>query len=93
MPPFILRRPQVEACTGLSRSTLYAMMAGAQFRPPDPPWGSVPSVGPQAAISDWLDSPASRATLRDPWQEAGKPRPGMAWGGIVHLHERRTVPQ
>jgi prophage regulatory protein len=34
MTPRILRRPQVEASTGLSRSTLYAMMAEGEFPQP-----------------------------------------------------------
>jgi prophage regulatory protein len=51
----ILRRPQVEACTGLSRSTLYAMMAEGKF--PQPLRLGRRAVGwPEAVISAWLES-------------------------------------
>ncbi len=49
----ILRRPAVEALTGLSRSTLYAMMAEDMF--PRPVRLGKRSVGWfESAISGWL---------------------------------------
>jgi len=55
----ILRRPEVEARTGLSRSTLYAMMAEGEF--PRPIRLGKRAVGwPESAISRWLDDRASR---------------------------------
>ena len=55
MTPRILRRPQVEATTGLSRSTLYAMMAEGAF--PQPVRLGKRAVGwSEAVISDWLES-------------------------------------
>ena len=51
----ILRRPEVEACIGLSRSTLYAMMADGEF--PRPLRLGKRAVGwSDAAISEWLES-------------------------------------
>ena len=53
--PRILRRPQVEASTGLSRSTLYAMMAEGEF--PQPVRLGKRAVGwSEAAIAEWLES-------------------------------------
>lgn len=55
----ILRRPEVEACTGLSRSTLYAMMAESNF--PQPVRLGKRAVGwPEAVITEWLESRKSR---------------------------------
>ena len=55
MPPRMLRRPEAEACTGLSRSTIYAMMAGGDF--PLPLRLGKRAVGSsEAAILDWLES-------------------------------------
>ena len=56
MPPFcMLRRPQVEARTGLSRSTIYAMMAEGEF--PQPVRLGKRAVGwREAVISTWLKS-------------------------------------
>ena len=49
----ILRRPEVEARTGLSRSTLYAMMAEGAF--PEPIRLGKRAVGwPEARIAQWL---------------------------------------
>ena len=49
----ILRRPQVEACTGLSRSTLYAMMAEGAF--PQPIKLGKRAVGwSEVCIAQWL---------------------------------------
>ena len=53
--PRVMRRPEVEACTGLSRSTLYAMMAEGEFPPPIR-LGKRAVGWSAAAISDWLDS-------------------------------------
>ena len=49
----ILRRPQVEEITGLSRSTIYAMMAKGQF--PSPLRLGARAVGwPEETIIEWL---------------------------------------
>lgn len=54
----ILRRPQVEEITGLSRSTIYAMMAKGQF--PSPLRLGARAVGwPEAIIIEWLSSRSS----------------------------------
>ena len=59
MPERILRRPDVEARTGLSRSTLYAMMAEGEF--PQPIRLGKRAVGwTDTAISDWLRSRQTR---------------------------------
>jgi prophage regulatory protein len=59
MPIRILRRPDVEARTGLSRSTIYAMMSDGEF--PQPVRLGKRAVGwPESAISDWLESRQSR---------------------------------
>ena len=51
----ILRRPEVEARTGLSRSTLYAMMAEGTF--PKPVLLGKRAVGwTEGAISKWIES-------------------------------------
>ena len=51
----ILRRPDVEARTGLSRSTIYAMMAEDMF--PKPLRLGKRAVGwTETAISGWLES-------------------------------------
>lgn len=51
----ILRRPEVEALTGLSRSTLYAWMAANEF--PQPVRLGRRAIGwPEAAILAWLES-------------------------------------
>jgi len=51
----ILRRPQVEHRTGLSRSTIYAMMAEGDF--PKPIRLGKRAVGwPESVISEWLES-------------------------------------
>jgi len=51
----ILRRPQVETRTGLSRSTIYAMMAEGVF--PKPIRLGKRAVGwPESVISEWLES-------------------------------------
>ena len=49
----MLRRPAVETTTGLSRSTIYAMMAEGTF--PKPVRLGKRAVGwPQSAIDAWL---------------------------------------
>ena len=51
----ILRRPDVEARTGLSRSTIYLMMSRGDF--PKPIRLGERAVGwSEQVISDWLDS-------------------------------------
>ena len=51
----ILRRPEVEARIGLSRSTLYAMMVAGEF--PQPLRLGKRAVGwSESAISEWLES-------------------------------------
>ncbi len=51
----IMRRPQVEAATGLSRSTLYAMMTEGEF--PRPIRLGKRAVGwAETEVSDWLDT-------------------------------------
>jgi prophage regulatory protein len=53
----IMRRPEVEACTGLPKSSIYALMAENKFPKPVPLRGS--AVG-------WLQSEIER------WQEKRK---------------------
>ena len=54
----ILRRPAVEARTGLSRSTIYAMMAEGTF--PKPVRLGKRAVGwMESTISAWLESRVS----------------------------------
>ncbi len=54
----ILRRPAVEARTGLSRSTIYAMMAEGTF--PKPVRLGKRAVGwTESTISEWLESRVS----------------------------------
>jgi prophage regulatory protein len=53
----ILKRPEVEACTGLPKSSIYALMAAGEFPKPVPLRGS--AVG-------WLQSEIER------WQEKRK---------------------
>lgn len=56
----ILRRPEVQTRTGLSRSTIYAMIAEGTF--PKPIRLGKRAVGwPESTISDWLESRASDA--------------------------------
>lgn len=51
----ILRRPAVEAATGLSRSTIYHLMAEGMF--PKPVRIGVRAVGwPEEAIRAWQES-------------------------------------
>ena len=55
MPNRILRRPEVETRTGLSRSTIYAMMAAGEF--PLPIRLGKRAVGwPEERISSWINS-------------------------------------
>ncbi len=55
----ILRRPEVETRTGLSRSTIYAMMAEDKF--PKPVRLGKRAVGwTESAISEWIESRVSR---------------------------------
>ena len=51
----ILRRPEVERRTGLSRSTLYLMIADARF--PFPIKLGLRAVGwSEGEVSDWLET-------------------------------------
>ncbi len=51
----VLRRPAVEAVTGLSRSTIYAMMAQGTF--PQPIKLGARAVGwPESEIAAWLEA-------------------------------------
>ena len=60
MKKTILRRPDVEFATGLSRSTLYAMMAEGAF--PKPIKLGKRAVGwREADIAAWLESRAQDA--------------------------------
>lgn len=61
MPEKILRRPAVQDRTGLSRSTIYAMMSTGAF--PKPVSLGMRAVGwPESEIIAWLESrKASRA--------------------------------
>lgn len=53
----MLRRPEVESRTGLSRSTIYAMMTEGTF--PKPVRLGKRAVGwPESVIAEWLDSRA-----------------------------------
>ncbi|MBD3679745.1 MAG: AlpA family transcriptional regulator [Rhodobacteraceae bacterium] len=57
----ILRRPEVEARTGLSRSTIYLLMSRGDF--PKPVRLSSRAVGwPESAIAAWLESRATSLT-------------------------------
>lgn len=62
-PATILRRPQVEARTGLSRSAIYAMKAKGEF--PQPVRLSARAVGwPSALVDEWIASRQSVAEGR-----------------------------
>ena len=55
MPNTIYRLPDVKARTGLSRSTLYAMMAEGRF--PKPIKLGERAVGwSEAEVSDWIEA-------------------------------------
>ena len=74
----ILRRPEVQARTGLSRSTIYAMMAVRTF--PTPIKLGVRAVGwPEFEISEWLESRQGRAERGLRWSEETR-RPGSCGG-------------
>ena len=53
MPEHHLRRPAVEAATGLSRSTIYALMDAGDFPRPIR-IGKRAVAWPQSAIEAWL---------------------------------------
>jgi prophage regulatory protein len=60
-PSAIIRRPRVEAMTGLARSTLYALIAAGAFPKPVPLWGT--AVGwIEAEVQAWVDA---RIAARD----------------------------
>jgi len=51
----VMRRPEVERVTGISRSTLYEMIKSGEF--PKPMRLGKRAVGwPETVVSDWLDS-------------------------------------
>lgn len=55
MAPRYIRRPEVEAITGLSRSTIYRMMRAGEFPLPVKLTGK--AVGwPEASIVSWLNA-------------------------------------
>jgi prophage regulatory protein len=59
MPDKHLRRPAVESLTGLSRSTIYDLMAKGDF--PKPVKLTAKAVAwPESAIADWLASRANQ---------------------------------
>ena len=53
MPEHHLRRPQVEVATGLSRSSIYAMMDAGDF-PRPVRIGKRAVAWPQSAVEAWL---------------------------------------
>lgn len=56
MSEALLRRPAVQAKTGLSRSTLYAEMAAGRFPKPIRPYNSASMVAwVQSEIDAWID--------------------------------------
>ena len=62
----IMRRPQVEASTGLSRSTLYAMMAEGEF--PGPIRLGKRAVGwSETEVSEWLETRKPQRSARLTW--------------------------
>ena len=54
MPVQLLRRPEVEAMTALSRSALYEAMTRGDFPTPDPASAHAASAGIAAEIQDWI---------------------------------------
>lgn len=57
-PNRMLRRPAVEAITGLGRSTIYDLMAKGRF--PRPVRLTAKAVGwPETAIAEWIASRAA----------------------------------
>lgn len=60
----MLRRPAVEAATGLSRSTIYAMMTEGRF--PRPVRLGRRAVGwPEAKIAEWLEARCAEAATAE----------------------------
>ena len=59
----ILKRPEVEAMTGFSRSTLYARMAAGEFPKPIKLGGpNSRSVGwPESVVNDWIEARMAEA--------------------------------
>lgn len=60
MPEHHLRRPAVEAATGLSRSSIYAMMDAGEF-PRPVRIGKRAVAWPESAVNTWLASRPSAA--------------------------------
>lgn len=61
MPDRIMRRPEVEVVTALSRSTLYSMIAEGTF--PKPVRLGKRAVGwPESVVAKWLESRSTDAT-------------------------------
>jgi prophage regulatory protein len=61
MTEFLLRRPEVEARTGLSRSTIYDWMKRGQF-PQPVKLGARLVAWRKSDIADWLESRETRVT-------------------------------
>jgi prophage regulatory protein len=59
----ILKRPEVEAMTGFSKSTLYARIAAGEFPKPVKLGGANSrSVGwPESAVNDWIEARMAEA--------------------------------
>lgn len=49
----LLRRKQIEACTGLSRSTIYALMSEGKFPKPIPLTGRT-VAWTQSSVDKWI---------------------------------------
>jgi prophage regulatory protein len=61
MTEFLLRRPEVEARTGLSRSTIYDWMKHRKF-PQPVKLGTRLVAWRESDIADWLESRETRVT-------------------------------
>ena len=61
MTEFLLRRPDVEARTGLSRSTIYDWMKRGEF-PQPVKLGARLVAWRKSDIADWLESRETRVT-------------------------------
>ena len=61
MVPKLLRRPEVEACTGLSRSTIYEWMKRGEF-PQPVKMGARLVAWRESDVIAWLDTRTTRFT-------------------------------
>ena len=76
--PSILRRPQVQQRTGLSRSTLYQYIKGGDF--PKPVQLGLRAVGwLESDISDWIAKRVREARWSGNTSAAQKPRPPFSF--------------